>query len=793
MSNTTVKQKRTALKVVKSSKTLNVSSGVFRVNQSITKTINPSISGKSFSSASDSKVLDKSLAQTPKHTVQVFDEHGQDVTPHPLYNPDPGVLQPKQGKIFPAHDTSWTTMTDFPSVAFQTTNASFTGPFTKSFFGSVSASRTSQTTESVTDETKELLVKPDLSSSLSDVQARREEVKEQVREDIMDRVVDSYLTETETIWLLDIPAVSVSEDSGDAEAVKERNNAYTELCKNRHGNDKYVERSMQTFNDAPKTKEVQSDSITMVDKAVMSTTWDMYDSFCNKGDVSENTVVSAEGNKATVPDSSSMSHLLNPSGPDQSMSVFSTTSTVSGSSARLEKMTCVLPVEEEPDLELILQSDKFKQDLAVMERVVLANIFQPKLAAYRQLPVIEDPDCVQTQIEEESWTEQSKNSLSPFLEHLWVFKCELTKGRNVSSMTWNKKNPDLLAVGYGQLDFKDQKPGLVCCWSLKNPTWPDRIFHCESGVTALDFSACNANQLSVGLYDGTIAIYNVQTTEQTPIIDSSDCTNMHACPVWQLRWVDHDTGLAGEDKGEMLISVSGDGRISKWIHYKGLECVDLMKLKSPNMIVNNQRWNPKILSLAPGLCFDFHPNDSKIYLAGTEEGHIHKCSYSYNEQFLETYKAHTGPVYKVTWSPFCPDVFLSCSSDWTIYLWRQELSKPVLGFTSGQKVVFDIMWSPHCATVFGAVREGKVEIWDLRVSSLDPTIVSASSPGVNPTALLFTPETDCVLVGDSEGQVTVYKLKNLPAGDSTQVEVLEDVIQTTLSSQHTLGKTDRDA
>lgn len=50
--------------------------------------------------------------------------------------------------------------------------------------------------------------------------------------------------------------------------------------------------------------------------------------------------------------------------------------------------------------------------------------------------------------------------------------------------------------------------------------WPDRIFHCESGVTALDFSACNANQLAVGMYDGTIGIYNVQAAEQTPIIDS---------------------------------------------------------------------------------------------------------------------------------------------------------------------------------------------------------------------------------------------------------------------------------
>lgn len=54
----------------------------------------------------------------------------------------------------------------------------------------------------------------------SDVQARREEVQEQVREDVLDSVLDCYLTETETIWLLDIPTVSVSEDSEDAEAVK---------------------------------------------------------------------------------------------------------------------------------------------------------------------------------------------------------------------------------------------------------------------------------------------------------------------------------------------------------------------------------------------------------------------------------------------------------------------------------------------------------------------------------------------------------------------------------------------
>lgn len=47
---------------------------------------------------------------------------------------------------------------------------------------------------------------------------------------------------------------------------RERNVHYAELCKNRMGNDKYVIRSMQTFNGAPKTKQIQSDKIVMVDE-----------------------------------------------------------------------------------------------------------------------------------------------------------------------------------------------------------------------------------------------------------------------------------------------------------------------------------------------------------------------------------------------------------------------------------------------------------------------------------------------------------------------------------------------
>jgi len=67
---------------------------------------------------------------------------------------------------------------------------------------------------------------------------------------------------------------------------------------------------------------------------------------------------------------------------------------------------------------------------------------------------------------------------------------------------------------------------------------------------------------------------------------------------------------------------------------------------------------------ASGLSFDFPPGDGATYFAGTEDGLIHKCSVSYNEQYLETYHGHTGPVYRIRCSPFCGRLFLSARWGW---------------------------------------------------------------------------------------------------------------------------------
>ncbi|XP_059840357.1 dynein axonemal intermediate chain 4 isoform X3 [Hypanus sabinus] len=523
-------------------------------------------------------------------------------------------------------------------------------------------------------------------------------------------------------------------------------------------------------------------------QSVMATTWDLYDILKEKETHEDSSI-----NKMKLKKNLSKPQINLDKTLTRTLSALSTLglesrSTSSGDS---ESLVTVQAMEEtEQDLEEIFKNEKLKQDLFFMERVIMENIFQPKLAAYRQLPIIPDPDATPNAEEEAVDTVMMLDITSPRLQPLWAFTCRLTKGHNVSCMVWNKHSLDLLAVGYGSFGYKEQNGGLICCWSLKNPMWPERIYHCESGVTALDFSSDSPNLLAVGFYDGLVAIYNVRNSENGLVLDSSNDMNKHIGPVWQLKWTEQDRNSKGDEKEGTLFSIAADGRIAKWTLAKGLESSDLMRIKrtsvqtSKKIMTDKEKKNEASIShQAPGMCFDFHPKETNIYLAGTEEGYIHKCSCSYNEQFLETYGVHKGPVYKIAWSPFSHDTFLSCSSDWSIHLWSQDIVRPVLRFTSTvTKAVHSIMWSPKSATVFGAVNEDRVEIWDLSVNILDPIIIYPATEGVRLTTILFAKNTDCILVGDTNGQVTVYQLSNMSPNEET-LPVLNNIIMSTLASQ----------
>uniref|UniRef100_A0A8C6S179 Dynein axonemal intermediate chain 4 n=1 Tax=Neogobius melanostomus TaxID=47308 RepID=A0A8C6S179_9GOBI len=171
------------------------------------------------------------------------------------------------------------------------------------------------------------------------------------------------------------------------------------------------------------------------------------------------------------------------------------------------------------------------------------------------------------------------------------------------------------------------------------------------------------------------------------------------------------------------------------------------------------------------LCFHFHTEALGIYLAGTTQGVIHMCSYSNRDNSLETFQKHSRPVSSVAWSPFSPDLFLSGSSDGTVQLWRRDSPTPVLGFSSSETTVFMVRWSPKWPTVFAALKAEQLEIWDLKTSTLDPTVVLIAPESAELTSVQFCPDTDAVVLGDSHGEVKVHQLQNLSLSHNGQVTI----------------------
>ena len=165
------------------------------------------------------------------------------------------------------------------------------------------------------------------------------------------------------------------------------------------------------------------------------------------------------------------------------------------------------------------------------------------------------------------------------------------------------------------------------------------------------------------------------------MVQSRDLEGRHTEIIWELQWVNR------ENKGEFLISISGDGRIIEWSMKKGLELNELKQLKrytNPNQKdvyagAETEKKNSGMTFIETGgLSIDFPRGGATgdNYFVATEDCTIHKCRTSYSAQYLENYFGHAGPIYKVRCNPYwhnteCP-IFLTCSYDWTVRVWHEE-------------------------------------------------------------------------------------------------------------------------
>ena len=93
---------------------------------------------------------------------------------------------------------------------------------------------------------------------------------------------------------------------------------------------------------------------------------------------------------------------------------------------------------------------------------------------------------------------------------------------------------DMFAIGYGSYDFLKPTSGLICIFSLANPTYPEYSFYTDAGVLSVDFHPQYANLLAVGLYDGTVMVFDVARKQKQLIYKSTVESGTHSEPVWQV-------------------------------------------------------------------------------------------------------------------------------------------------------------------------------------------------------------------------------------------------------------------
>lgn len=762
--------------------------------------------------------LDKPSVKKP--TVQVFDDDNVDVTPRSLLGPESTSSAKSSANL----NKSIINFNDSASVAApsellnqslfggSTYQASYAAGFSKSIMSSMISSRTSL--DSVTDEISEPVQQTYGIQETLD--ASRKDTKETLSDEDLQKIVKITLDETDTICLFDIPGVSISLNDEHVDAIVENNNKYDKLCANREGNDRYVERGMQTFHNACKTKEMQTNPVLTVDEGCMATNWDLYDTYNTTEEVEEGDEVEDDlmtftttnpNNKALSLKTSSVGSFDTASRISQSVSAANMTASYLSESSLLSAGS---GLHEESDsgsilgragsavdtsylqMEKLMKLDSFKENLFIMERTVVQNQYHTRQAAYRgfsDLKLFSVVDKVLSQEEGEGEKEENEiQPIGPNMSRLWSYECSLTRGMTATCMVWNKVNHDLLAVGYSKNGFTENGKGLICVWSVKNPEHPERVYAPSCAVTSIDFSSSHPSFLSVGLFNGTIVIYNIHSSSDKPVLDSTDIIGKHSAPVWQLKWIEKEKGTT-EDRSEILVSASGDGRVTQWSISKGFEFSDLMKLKRTcpplqnvkkgNAVKKNDGF---ISRYTCGMCFDFHPSDGNVYLSGTEDGEIHRCSCSYNEQYLDTYRGHKGPVYRTLWSPYNSDIFLTCSADWSVRLWHVDNLQPILSLQATTQAIIDIDWCPFSSVMFAAISEKQVEIWNLTHSILDPLIVHLPvTPHVKLTSLKFALNSTSLVVGDSDGHVTIYQLNEMLLNDGfVKDEPLLKVVQSNM-------------
>ncbi|KAG8198485.1 hypothetical protein JTE90_017351 [Oedothorax gibbosus] len=349
----------------------------------------------------------------------------------------------------------------------------------------------------------------------------------------------------------------------------------------------------------------------------------------------------------------------------------------------------------------------------------------------------------------------------------------LQSGLVVRDVAFNPHYPDMLAVGYGEVNKLDEddlgktrERGTIHIYSLKCPTHPEQTIECSEGVSCLSFHPHIKHLLGVAFTRGGAAAVDLRHGAPPQSKDSKFRTWFHRERVTELEWSSDPVPLK-------FCTISHDGKVINWellmddLFPTGV--VAELKLKdSPleapprGLEMNTEPRDGEDLGLnIAGTSLSLHPSQSDLFLAGTGNGSLRNGSFARSRCGPSLSDGHAARIRRVCWNRLHPGVFISCGDDFTVQVWDKEQERSVLElfFDHG---VEDVAWAPYSTTVFAAVTSRSVvSVFDLSLDKEEALAVFevyTKKQDTTLTRIAFHPNRPLLAAGDERGCVTILKL-----------------------------------
>ncbi|KAI0319633.1 WD40 repeat-like protein [Amylostereum chailletii] len=371
------------------------------------------------------------------------------------------------------------------------------------------------------------------------------------------------------------------------------------------------------------------------------------------------------------------------------------------------------------------------------------------------------------------------------------------KNRSITDVDWSPKFPELCVASYNKNAAAPNDPdGIVAVWNMHLLERPEFVFHSQSDVLSVTFSPFHSNLVFGGTYSGQILLWDTRS-KHLPVLKTPLSAAGHTHPVYAMQMV-------GTQNAHNLITSSTDGMVCSWL-------VDMLAQPQETLELvhagHNKTGEVAITTL------DFPDNETTTLWVGTEEGNVYQAN-RYDRAGAkaglnqhDVYRGHAGPVFGLDFHPLVgpvdfSDLFLTCSADWTVKLWRaRSLAKPasapvtvspLYSFDEADDYVYDVKWHPAHPAVFGSVDgSGRFDLWNLNMDTEVPAVSTVVSPEHALNKLQWDhKEHRRAVMGGSEGKLYVYDIGDMAIPRETEWNDMQKTMGALVGGGHANGVTE---